>query len=488
MRPRTLALVALAGATSGCVNGFVCSRHGGLRWRELGTEHFVLRTNLDSDRARALALELEQLRDAVAHGLLESSPPAGARVQVVISSLPRQFLRFSPAGAAGLFTESIWGEPTIVLPGELAKAQRTVIAHELAHMLTATDGARQPLWFREGVACYVETVRFHGPEANVRLGDVAHQRALAINLLRGSMRGVLTERGRLTVGQYGLAWLLVHFLMNERSEGLGALEERFARGEDPQAAWRAVFPEWDSEAPDGPGRLEDALFQYSLGGARAQVFPHPRLVSIPPPAERLMSSAEVHDMRLALPSPNQGRGVPGAELLAEAREALEEDSGSPTAVALLSAEPGADRRALADRATRGRPRDARNWVLLASALPADEPAAREAALRRALAADPESPVALHALARFLVDQRRASEALAPARRAVAIAPWSPSALDGAAAVLDALGDCKGALALEERALDNLHEGGSEEARTRFAERRDRLRAACGGERALPAPR
>ncbi len=486
MRPPVLAVAVLAFSASGCVNGFVCSRNGGARWRELTTEHFVLRTDHGPETARALALELERLRDAVATGLLESPPKTGPRVQVMVSIWRSQWALFSPPGADGLFTISSWGEPTILLPAELGHVQRTVIAHELAHMLTAVDGARQPPWYREGLATYAESVRFVGDGGNVMMGDVTYLRSLTIPEFHGNMRAVLAEREALGPGGYALAWVLVHFLITEHPDRLGALEERFARGEDPAAAWRAVFPEWDPESPEGAERLEGALSAYASRPAKAYVFPHRGLASIPPPSERMLSSAEVHDVRLSLPWPNQGRGVPQERVLAEAREALAEDAGCPTAVALLASEPGADARALAERATQARPQDARNWVLLGHALPSEDVAGREAAFRRAVATDAESPAALTSLAGFLVEQRRAREALAPARRAVELAPWSPLALDEASAVLEALGSCASALALEERAVDVARHA-SDRLRKPLVDRRDRLRRACGDARGRPTP-
>jgi tetratricopeptide (TPR) repeat protein len=480
---RLLAAVALLAAGSGCaVNHFACERRGGARWRELETEHFLLRTDHSGERARELALELERIRDAIGQVLLESPPGRqGPLVHVVVMRSPYEWELFAPPGTAGIFTHSAWGEPTIVLPGAIHGATSRVIAHELAHLLAAADLQRQPPWFREGIATYAETVAFEGLAGNVTFGAVARDRARSVvSGLRGGMKAVLLERTRLDVGQYGLAWILVHYLLSERPDAFGALEERFARGEDPEEAWRAVFPEWDPAAADGVGRLEDVLWSYVERPVKAYVYPRRGLTRIPPPRERWLKAAEVHDMRLALPWANLGRPVSRDRLIAEATEAIREGPGSPTATALLAGEPGADARKLAERATRARPGDARTWVLLASVLPGEEPAAREAALRRALAADPTSAFASSALARHLLETGRAAEAVPPARRAVELAPWSPAVLDTASSVLEAEGSCAAALSLQERALDNLGDGASPELRRPLAERRDRLLRECGG--------
>lgn len=480
--PRLLAAVLLLLAGASCtVNRFLCERRGGWRWRELRTEHFLLRTDHGSERARALALELERIRDAVAHVLLESpADRPGPLVHVVVMRSPYEAELFKPPGTTGLFTHSAWGDPTIVLPSAVQGDTSRVIAHELTHLLTAADLQRQPPWFREGIACYAETVEFLAPEGHVTFGRVSPDRARDVVLrLRGGMRAVLLERSRLDVGQYGLAWVLVHFLVTERPAELRQLEERFARGQDPQASWREVFPEWDPGVPGGVERLEDTLWSYAEKATTSYVYSRRALASIPAPAGRMLSTAEVHDLRLALPWVNLGRPIWRERRVAEAAEALREGPGSPTAAAILAGEPGANARRLAERATQARPDDARAWVLLASVLPEGEPAAREAALRRALATDPTSGFARSALARHLLDTRRAEEALPEARRAVELAPWSPAVLDTASSVLEALGNCPAALALEERALDNLGDGAAPEHRRPLEERRDRLLEACG---------
>lgn len=490
VRRPLLAAVTLLATASGCaVNHFACERRGGSRWRELRTEHFLLRTDHSGERARELALELERIRDAIANVLLESPPRREAPlVHVVVMRWPYEWELFAPPGTAGIFTHSVWGEPTIVLPGAIHGATSRVIAHELAHLLAAADLQRQPPWFREGIATYVETVSFEGLAGNVTFGAVARDRARAVvQGLRGGMKAVLLERARLDVGQYGLAWVLVHHLLFERPGAFGALEERFARGEDPVEAWRAVFPEWDPATDDGVRRLEDALWTYVQKPVKAYVYPRGGLARIPAPRERWLTAAEVHDMRLALPWANQGRRVARERLLAEANEAIREGPGGPTATAILASEPGANARKLAERATRARPDDARTWVLLASVLPDGEPAAREAALRRALATDPTSAFASSALARHLLETGRTAEAVPHARRAVELAPWSPAVLETGSSVLEAVGSCRAALALAERALDNLGDGAAPEQRRPLADRRDRLSAACGAAEAGAVP-
>lgn len=475
------AAMALVAGLSGCaVNQFVCARKGGWAWRELRTEHFLLQTDHPAERARELALELERLRDALAHTLVDAPASGGALVHVVAMRSPYAWQLFSPSEDAwGLFTHSWWGEPTIVFPGYLDGVKRRVIAHELTHLLYSAGSSRQPAWFREGIASYAETLEISASDDRITLGGVSAARALSVTrFLRGGMREVLVSRG-LSAHQYGLAWILVHFLITEHPDELGQLEDRFSRAEDPQEAWRAVFPEWDPALEGGPARLEDALWSYASGRAKSLTYRHRALASIPPPRERPLSAAEVHDLRLALPWPNLGEPLPRERRIEEATEALQESPGNPTATLVLGLASEADARRLAEDATRARPDDARNWLLLGAALPGDDLEGREAAFRRAVSIDASSPVASDFLARHLLERHRAQEALPHARRAVELAPWSPSVLHTASGVLEDLGNCRGALVLAERAISSMGDRADRELRDALSARRDRLARSCG---------
>lgn len=481
MGRRLVVAIALLAGLSGCgVNQFVCARKGGWPWRQLRTEHFLLHTDHTAEQARELAFELERMHDALSHTLVDAPPNGPALVHVVVMRSSKEWELFSPSrDAYGVFTHSFWGEPTIVFPGYLDAMKRRVIAHELTHLLYSATATRQPPWFQEGIATYAETLDLSASDGRITLGRVSADRALSMaRLLRGGMRDLLQSRGPLGAEEYGLAWILVHFLLTEHSDELGDLEERFSRGEEPLEAWRGVFPEWDPMVEGGATRLEDAVWSYARARAKSLTYEHRPLASIPPPRERPLAPAEVHDLRLALPWPNLGRPIPRDRLIDEAIEALEEAPGSPTATELLSSVSEGRRRELADRAVRDRPDDARNWVLLGAAL-RDDADGREAAFRRAVAVDPASATALNALAKHLVARQRAADALPLARRAVELAPWSPTVLDTASSVLEQLGNCRGALALSDRAVASLGDGWKKETREALSSRRGRLVQACG---------
>jgi len=65
-RVGAIALALAAGTVAGCASNFAaCPAAGGPVWRELASDHFVLRTDLGLDEARDTLRDLENLRAAL---------------------------------------------------------------------------------------------------------------------------------------------------------------------------------------------------------------------------------------------------------------------------------------------------------------------------------------------------------------------------------------------------------------------------------------
>ncbi len=481
MRP-ALAAMAFAIAISGCAHlstSFTCPTNGGVAWREVRSEHFVLRTDLYSGAAQDLARELERVHEAVRAGLFRTPPPIAGVIHVVALRTREEFDLFAPAGAAAFYEPSRYGEPTIVMRGVLAEAERVTLAHEITHHLLAGLYARQPVWFSEGLATMMETVGTSGPGNTPTVGGVPRHRLQLIYPYHGGIGEVLTVKRQLTSRQYALAWALVHFLVNTQAPAFAELQRRLARGQDPAVAWRELFPQWDPASPGGADRLDDELGHYVARGSFAYRDVH--LSSGAPVTERPLTAADAHDVRLSLPWRNRGRPLPEGARGAEIAEALAEDPGSVAATNGAIARQLGSATALARRAAEHHPDDPRAWLLVAAhPSPPDD---RESALRRALALDPENAFALNNLAWTLLEAGRSGEALPLARKAAKLAPWSPATLDTLAAVLEDLGQCSEALTTGHRAVDILPERLAEERRAPFYERVLRLEGNCGANQA-----
>jgi tetratricopeptide (TPR) repeat protein len=449
------------------------SAAGERSWRELRTAHFLLQTDLDPRAARALARDLELVRTALLRGVLPAPDGAPGRLRVVAFRSDRDFDAFAPAGADAYYATTGYGEPVIVLPGTLGRTQRAALAHELAHHLARRAFVRQPPWFSEGLAVYAETLGESPPS----VGGVPRTRAAIVRPYRGGAGRLLATGAAVTSDvDYAAAWTLFHFLATEHADGLRAYAGRLARGEPPERAWAATFPRWD---PAGEGALDDldALLSRHL---RVRRFPVTRLdlPSPPAPEERLLPSGAVLGIRLDLPRHARGREVDPRVFVEEAHAALEDDPGHVAALDALAFMGLVDPAEAGRRATEAHPADPRAWLLLRRSLPPGSPA-REAALRRALAADPDSLVALNDLAWELVGRGEHEEALPLARRAVALAPWNPAAADTLACALEARGACAEALEVQARAVDLLEGRIEPDRRGPWLERLARLRAACG---------
>jgi hypothetical protein len=478
-------LLSTAGATrAGEGDGFRCSDRGGPEWREIRSEHFVVLTDHSSRRAKDLARELETVHRAVRGALFRTPPPMPGLVRVVVFKRQDEFQTFAPeprrAGerALGLY-QVIAGEPTIVIPGSLDELQRVTLAHELAHHLLARIFARQPRWFAEGVATWIESVGVTGPDSPPSVGNVPPHRVRDVYPYHGGAGELLHATGGLpSARHYGVAWALVNYLMNVRGREFGALQARFQRGDDPQAAWRELFPEWDPASPEGMKALDKAVGQH-VGGGKFAYHELKLEKDHPEPTERRLSASEVHGLRLALPRVGDAGKKPevAARILqAEVEEVLAEDPGNVAALAIRTAAKPEEAAALAARATQAHPEDSRGWLLLAKA---SEGPARDAAFHRAVETSPQQSFALNELAWELVKAEREGEAIPIAVRAVAIAPWDGAVLDTLAAALQGVGRCAEALTVQRRASDVIADGASEEARKPIIARLEALEASCG---------
>jgi Tfp pilus assembly protein PilF len=446
------------------------------------TAHLVLRTDLSRGKASDLAEELERVHETVRYGLFRNPPDTGV-IQVVALAEEEAYDLFAPKGAAAHYAQFRLAGPTIVLYGAGADAQRIIVAHEIAHHLASRAFARQPPWFSEGLACLMESVATVGTPT---VGGVPRHRHAQVYPYFGKVARVLRARDRLeTSRDYGVAWALVHYLMNKRPQEFGQVQQRFARGQDPAAAWREVFPQWDPASDEAMDSLDEEIGRHvSRGDFRYRDI---KLPPAEPPSERPMTAAQVHDVRLSLPWLNRGEKVEAATVEAELQDALRHDPGSVAALAIAIDRKPSEGAALAEKATAAHPEDARAWLLLAGTLPPEASDRREAALRQAVEVDAASGLALNELAWLLLGAGRAGDALPLARRAVELSPGSAPFLDTLAGVAEARGDCQAALAIQRRSLDLLPEALPEKGRLPYRARLARLEKACGGaERGQPA--
>jgi tetratricopeptide (TPR) repeat protein len=476
-----IALLAMTGCATS--TAFVCPARGGPAWRDVGSDHFVLRTDLDVKDATRLLVSLERLRTAVVSALFDEVPASRSGVEVVAFRTEGEYRAFAAPGVDAYYMRSAGGPPRIVLGGRLDSRQRAMLAHELTHHYLSSVFVRQPRWFSEGLATLMEPVgdQGDGPLMTVGQPPAARLARLRNSPNRVTTRELLAWEGGPTafhpaLDYYGASWLLVHYLAYRTPDRFADLQRRLVRGESPEDAWRGAFPQWDPATPRALEALDLALEAYL--GAEAQT----RYRQVPEawnrePAVQLIPPAEVHAIRLALWSQGPDKGT--SALRAEVSEALSEDPDHPLALQVKATLTGEPPLPLARRSVSSHPEDPRAWTFLAGALKGGEhDAERLHAYRTAATLADGNAAALHNLAVELLAQGRSGEALPVAREAVRLAPWSPPLLDGYASVLVDLGLCAQAVDVQLRALEVLPERAPESARQALKDRLHQLRVQC----------
>ncbi|MFN0061523.1 MAG: DUF1570 domain-containing protein [Myxococcaceae bacterium] len=458
------------------------------QWWTVQTEHFTLRTNLDASAAEGAARELELLRSALLGALFsENLSPAG-KLSAVIFRDPEELTEFVQREVDGFVTSTPAG-PLLVAASQGgllrdSKLRRAALVHELAHYLSAFVLLRQPRWFSEGLAEYLESAEIEAGGRGVVLGRVNEDN---LKLLRRvgplgiDMLWAWDVDGSQPVDSaqhYASAWLWIHFLRHAEPVRYEAFERRLRKADDPLDAFESAF------SGVSAGALTDRAYDYLR---RGEFRVTRRATEVPQTTAKreALSKAEVHALRATLFLEAPGGLSEATQRLraeAEAAQALELDATNVTAALVVAPFRSREARlALARSLVRTHSTDGRAWSFFAGELINDASlrAERKLALERALKYSPDDPVALNNLAYELVETGRAAEGLALSERAVRQAPWSPAFLDTYAAALHDVGRCPEALTTQQRALELMHEGVSAAERQTFRAALVKYRASCG---------
>ncbi len=471
-------------------------------WTEVQTAHVTLRTDLRLQDARRAALAVERTRAALLvaawPGLQLMQPE---RIDVVVLSNHQDFEGYFGGRIGGLFVDRVY-PPTAYLYGApeswehretLALEETTsVLKHELTHHLAAYVYRRQPKWFSEGLAQFLETMRLSPDGKTATLGDINLQALRLYNTHRTlTVADALAWGGKLnaqdeatTWGLYGLSWLLVHWLYNTHPEEFARYQTLLVKGIDPDKAYKATF--------SGLGDVDAQLQQFAHYGEYRNVS-----VELPEVAgtlkERPMTSAEVHATRaeMALSASVALGDAEGqrAKALADLASALAEDPTNVRALRMkVSLVPPAERVALGRRATASHPEDGLAWLLLAQTLP-DTPQTleeRSLALKKATQLLPDNPEAFYALAWLTLRAGHAEAVLPLALAAARMAPWNSAYLYTLALALAAVGRCSEAVNTQALAVELLPERSTPAARAEYTARLASFAKTCGQPNAAPA--
>lgn len=349
-------------------------------WREATTDHFVIVSGGSERQLIETAQRLEALHWLLGQATNVTNPRNGARVRIYMVDRLRDVLRAyggRNSNTAGFYRPSEEGAIAVV-PRDQDSFSTTILYHEYAHhfMLQYMVNAYPP-WLVEGFAEVVSTARF--PEPNVISYGYAAQHRQP-ELLYGGWVPVSEmfapwnpENRRQRAPTYGQYWLATHYLLFDQSR-MGQLNQfvRAVNQGTPLEQAYAVFT-------GGLDQLNSDMRRY----LRTNSFPY-RNVTMPPdvmraPAIRTLRPGEeaiIDDELLAMRPMTAAEHVPVATRV----RAIGVRYPSDPAVALL---------------------EARLWRW------AERWADAEAAVDRAIAADPQNVRALTFKGQIMLERRQA---------------------------------------------------------------------------------
>ena len=492
--PFLLSVVLVA---AGCVPPSITPSHAAADWVRLESQHFDLSTDLALEDAQRAVVALEQNRAALllAGWGKDSDDRITSRAVVVVLRSRLQFEHYGARRFQGLYSGSprptifLAGPPEVWEQGTEVDGTTSVLRHELVHQLAAGFYGRQPRWFSEGLAQFLETLTISADGSTTVLGRPNLVALRSYRTMRDvRVRDVLdwkADTASLSVGGlYGMSWLLVHWLVNTQPEGFAAFQLALRKGVEPSEAWSASFPGLAGKD------LDQELQHYARFGKFAEVPGRLPAIKVEQ-ARKALTDADVRStLALLAWGASALRGEPA--LRREARQeidgALALEPGNALALNLWrrdSEVPVGDAVARLRRQVGGRPDDGEAWLMLGELLGDEAAVEREAALRRAVVLMPRNSRALNNLAWMLVGAQRGAEALPFAAKAVMLSPWDSAVADTHAATLFALGRCRDALSTERRALELVDETATAETLRPYTTKIREYEQACGAPVAAP---
>ena len=291
-------------------------------WHEARTDHFVVMTDAGERRARQLVDELETFRRfVIEEGGLDLTEDALPFHIIAVSGQSDLNALVGNQNVFGAFQQTYRGGLSVVNLNaraydgtddlnvtvtplgrrfDVRENFRTVgmdgVLHEYVHHLLATDqNRRYPIWFHEGYAEYLSTLR-KGPDGKVRVGAKLPHRLDELNQrgFRWIPLGALFNARRYETGHgegsfYPQSWVLVHYMM-AKPERRAKLYEFLDRLNEPVVDAQPIFEDvWGEDVETVAGRVR----QYARSG-KFRVQKHDvSIAPLPEPIVRIMPRSDV---------------------------------------------------------------------------------------------------------------------------------------------------------------------------------------------------
>jgi Flp pilus assembly protein TadD len=232
----------------------------GSAWLEVKTENFTLVSDLDAQEASEVVANLQETYGLLGQAVFgDRSVPSFATSAVIFhdASALRQFVGDDIGGQyRPWLPNDLEPSPTVLAWGSLSPFARLLFAHELSHRFNQVALGATPPWLNEGLAEYYSTIRAGEPDAEgtskpvlgeidprymcvpdglgdlrcyqddriasttlPSAGDLVHMDWEEFYRPSDDAQQVLSwEAKRARRGHYGMAFLLVHMLMNSERD------------------------------------------------------------------------------------------------------------------------------------------------------------------------------------------------------------------------------------------------------------------------------
>jgi tetratricopeptide (TPR) repeat protein len=444
---------------------------GGSSWRELTSEHFVLRTDYPDWAAR----QALQSFDVSARALIALAVPPGGkpprdRIEVVAFEHVEDLNELADDKRfAGGFTFSNDGtRPQLTLGGagsfvDVFDRSAVIMRHEIGHWLLHASIPLAPLWLSEGYASYWQSLRLEDGQAIVGSlpgTDLLVDWASAAEVMSADRDVFYGPRAR---RYYSAAWGIVYILYAKHGDGFARYLKALAGGVHPDAAWRDAF------GTLGARELDAEMHEwFSIDRPWAHVVP----MALPirdAQSERQIAPADVHLLWSQL-RPRDGDKHQAAISgdLATAKRLAPDSAQVDAEMARLDldAKRYADALARVDAALARHPDDEELLLARGMALVAEPRAQRQRprdlapilALCDRLGGEHATAASLRFAALVLGSFGDRARAVALAERAVAKAPACASCFEMLALAKEANGDLAGAVTAAETAVRMLPDG------------------------------
>ena len=246
---------------------------GATRWHDIETDTFKLTTDLPPAEAKQGAQLIAQSLAAVSAMFGRAPIINTKKIEIIALASDMEFERVFGTRIGGLTISGPEGSTLFIYgpPSKWFQRVRTdvegtnsAVQHELSHAVLHRYFPKQPRWFAEGMADFLETAEWLSDDT-VRIGEINVEAYSAYRKIRSvSVSDMLAwhgfgERELATHGLYGLSWLFIHWAFDNQLQLLGKYFFVLSKG-DPDAAWAQTFAPLQ-------GTLDATLHQYAKVGA-----------------------------------------------------------------------------------------------------------------------------------------------------------------------------------------------------------------------------